>query len=227
MTYNDLGYAYYKLNRITESIAAYQEAIRLRPTYAKALNGLGDDLNRQKRFSEAVEILKRAIAVQSDYVKHFNLGLAYFGMQDYRSATEELTAVIREKPDFGPAYKSLTTVYSVQGKSNEAIAAAQQAVKLLPQDAEAKKNLGSAYLRFGKFAEAISAYQDALSISAGDPETQTILGWPISSQPNIRTRLETSRKRASAAKLCRRTLQSGSCVPEHERCKRLRDEVLI
>jgi len=50
LAFNNLGYSYYKLNKLPESIAAYQEALRLKPDYAKSLNGLGDDYNRLKRF---------------------------------------------------------------------------------------------------------------------------------------------------------------------------------
>jgi serine/threonine-protein kinase len=54
-----LGNACQRKGALDDAIAAYQEAIRLKPDYAEAFCNLGDALNRKEQFREALAALRR------------------------------------------------------------------------------------------------------------------------------------------------------------------------
>jgi tetratricopeptide (TPR) repeat protein len=62
-------------------------------------------------------------------------------------------------------------ILTSQGRYDEAIAAAKEAISILPNYGTAYNNLGFAYLRKGAFDEAISALTNALRILPGQPVT--------------------------------------------------------
>jgi tetratricopeptide (TPR) repeat protein/ADP-heptose:LPS heptosyltransferase len=61
-----------------EAIAAFEEAIRLRPDYHKSYNNLGIVFHSQGRFSEALEAYDRSVALASEYAQaRWNRGLLH------------------------------------------------------------------------------------------------------------------------------------------------------
>ena len=50
----DLGNGFYFDDQFTSAIAAYDEAIRLNPTYATAYNNMGLTLGKLERYDEAI-----------------------------------------------------------------------------------------------------------------------------------------------------------------------------
>ena len=60
--YASLGYALAKVNRVGDSIAAYQRAVALAPEFTQAWISLGEMLQKVRRDAEAVQALDRALA---------------------------------------------------------------------------------------------------------------------------------------------------------------------
>lgn len=65
------------------------------------------------------------------------------------------------------------------GKTEQAVALAEQAALAAPQDPAAKAELGNAYLAAGRFASARQAFDDALAL--GDVSPRTALGFVLAS----------------------------------------------
>ena len=66
-----------------------------------------------------------------------------------------------------------------EGKTDKAIALAEQAVLASPRDPAAKAELGNSYLAAGRFASAQAAFDDALVL--GDVSPRTALGFVLAS----------------------------------------------
>ena len=64
---------------LTEAIAAFREAIRLKPDLASAHYNLGNALRVQGKLDEAIAAYREAIRLKPDLAEaHYNLGLALY-----------------------------------------------------------------------------------------------------------------------------------------------------
>lgn len=52
--HNALGYSYFNLDRFEEAIKQYRTAVEMQPGYVTAWNNLGDVLEKQKKYSDAL-----------------------------------------------------------------------------------------------------------------------------------------------------------------------------
>jgi tetratricopeptide (TPR) repeat protein len=77
-------------------------------------------------------------------------------------------------PNFGHLWKLLGLALRAQGK--EAVTALQNAVKLLPGDAEVNNTLGNAYKGLGRLDEAVASYRRTLEIKPDFAEAHCNLG---------------------------------------------------
>lgn len=70
----------------------FETAIRLFPEQAETHALFGVFLHKLGRYDEAVESYQRALAHNDKVVDyHYNLGLAYFALKDYKNALEQAT----------------------------------------------------------------------------------------------------------------------------------------
>ncbi len=96
----NLGIALGNQGKLEEAIAAYREAIRLKPDYADAHNNLGIALGKQGKLEEAVAEFRTAIRLKPDYADaHATLGVALVAQGKVDDAIAELRAAIRLKPN--------------------------------------------------------------------------------------------------------------------------------
>lgn len=67
----------------------YQEAIELNPTYAQALNNLGNLLKEEKNLSEAEKLLRQAVTLQKDFAAAWmNLGIVLTSSNNFVEAEQ-------------------------------------------------------------------------------------------------------------------------------------------
>jgi len=93
-------------------LAAYQQALRIKPDYAAAYHDIAWIKNDQDDYSAAVTNLKQALRYKPDYPEaHSELGYSYRKLGRYSEAVEEYKEAIRLKPDFGLAHLGLGDVY--------------------------------------------------------------------------------------------------------------------
>ena len=99
------------------AIAAYREAIRLKPDYAAAHNNLGailcdvthDYAGAEAEFREAIRLKP------DDALAHFNLGNALHGSAERAGAIAAYREAIRLKPDYAAAHSNLGNALSSSG----------------------------------------------------------------------------------------------------------------
>jgi Tfp pilus assembly protein PilF len=167
---------------LTEAIAAYQEAIRLKPDLAEAHNKLGAVLCDVLHDYDASEAeFREAIRLKpDDATAHSNLGNALRAQGKLTEAIAAYQEAIRLKPDLAEAHTNLGAALSAQGKVSEAIAAYREAIRLKPGFAEAHCNLGEMLQAQGQFREALAEYRRGHELGSKRP------GWPYPSAQWVR-----------------------------------------
>lgn len=61
--HNALGYSYFNLDRFEDAIKEYKKAVDMQPGYLTAWNNLGDVLEKQKRYSDALEAYQEVLGL--------------------------------------------------------------------------------------------------------------------------------------------------------------------
>jgi len=84
---NALGFAYYKVNRLTDASAAFKKAIALDRNYPVFHNNLGTVYCSLKEYEKAEHAFRTALTLDPQYIKAaYNLSVALYRQQRYRDA---------------------------------------------------------------------------------------------------------------------------------------------
>ena len=89
---------------------------------AVSLNNMAVTSAREHRYEEAIDLLKRAIALQPDqYMAHYNLGCLFQVKQNFDLAIGAFKETLRLKPEFADAYHHLGVSYNQTKQYADAI----------------------------------------------------------------------------------------------------------
>ncbi len=84
---NDLGFAYYRLHRIPEAMAAFTKSITADPSCPTAYNNLGAAYLHLKDYARAESAFSKALALDPHFVKAaYNLSVSLYRQQKYLAA---------------------------------------------------------------------------------------------------------------------------------------------
>ena len=104
--WNMLGRSYMNLQRVDEALAAFQRALKIKPTDANVLTEYADALavkNGRTLDGEPTALLDRALTLEPDNLKALALaGTAAFNRGDYATAVKHWERVARIGPADGP-----------------------------------------------------------------------------------------------------------------------------
>jgi protein O-mannosyl-transferase len=135
---------------------------------------------------DSAALFAHTVSVTSDnYLAHNNLGAALYLQGKYDDAAFHYAEAVRIKPDYEQAYENLVsallaggksdqaaeaaltrgTMFGRQGRTAEATAHFQEALRLKPAYPDAHNNLGIVLAMQGKDAEAESHFREALRIN--------------------------------------------------------------
>ena len=157
--------AFRQQGKLTEAVASYQQALRLKPDTAETHSNLGVALVEQGKLTEAVASYQQALRLKPDYAEaHCNLGMALAEQGKLTEAVASYQQALRLKPHIAEAHNNLGMALVEEGKLTEAVASYQQALRLKPDYAEAHNNLGVALADQGRLTEAVASYQQALRL---------------------------------------------------------------
>jgi tetratricopeptide (TPR) repeat protein len=171
--YNELGYANRMLGGqqpkgsaraqqlFSEAIAAYREAVRLRPGYGLAYTGLGDvyysDLSK---CPQAVPPYQQSVRISPNNARvRYNLGWCFNDMQRYAEAGEQLSEAVRLKPEDAEAHIELGFAYLKLSRLPLAAGALQTAIQLKPQAPLGHYYLGLVFVEQRNRNGALAQYQ--------------------------------------------------------------------
>jgi trypsin-like peptidase/tetratricopeptide repeat protein len=128
-----------KLGELAEAEVEYRQTLRRRPGYSPAALNLGALLYGAKRYREAIEVYRAAIAHDSrSEALQNNLAEAYRAAGDRDSARREFEALLRQNPNYAPAHYGLALLYDDDhGDRRRAVEHYRRYLALAPEAADA------------------------------------------------------------------------------------------
>ena len=153
--HNNLGLALQGLQRHTEAIEHFRQALELQPSSASVHGNLGISLRKLKRMDEALSHFRRAIKLDpQSAIAHTNLGQILI---DTGTATEALPHCLeatRLLPDLASVHHNLGHALRLAGRLADARSAYLEAIRLDPKLAKSHAHLGLVLQEEGKLGEA-------------------------------------------------------------------------
>ncbi len=169
-----LGFAYRRTGRYAEAIAILKETISRNPNLIPAhlhlaisywFQWVSQQSPAVQTLEPAVVTVQRALALNDSYhLNHIILGFIYLYQQQYEQALTEMERAVALAPTEALSYAALAEALSCVGRSEEALAAAAQALRLKTETGdEHLYNVGTAYAMAERYEEARAPLQRYLS----------------------------------------------------------------
>jgi protein O-mannosyl-transferase len=153
-----------KQDRLDEAIRHYTEALRIKPDYVDALNGLGIALFKAERTDEAVSCYQKALEINPHAAEpRANLGVILAARGEFEEAIRHyrIAMATMDTPrihiDLGYALMNL-------GRLEDAAAEYEKILIAEPGNVEVHNNLGIVFSRQGRFDEAIQHFSRAVQL---------------------------------------------------------------
>lgn len=131
----------------------FAAALRIRPDYAKAYNSLGMMCERREQFRDAAGHFRKAVELKPDYALAYS-NLAHVTLREFFDADAALGyahKALELDPQLAGAHNNLAMILQFQGRSEEALTAAERALVLNPGAAETLFIRALAQLMLGQF----------------------------------------------------------------------------
>jgi len=126
---------------------------------ATAFEVRGADALAERRWPEAVDALRQALALAPDNAfTHLNLGTGLFQTGDANGALAQFREAVRLSPGLAKAHYGIGIVSEAEGRDGDALDAFTAAVNADPAALEARLSLADALRRNGRDAEALPLY---------------------------------------------------------------------
>jgi tetratricopeptide (TPR) repeat protein len=157
LAWNALGLARSMKGDLQEAAAAFQKSLEVNPQFTEARNNLGTIYQELDFVDKAEQEFKRALEdpnYASRELPYYNLAHLYFLMDRIDEAYENVQRAIQIKKRLAMAQNLKGLILEKKGDLADAIAAYEQAVKLVPNEASFGFNLGAAYFKNGEFEKA-------------------------------------------------------------------------
>ena len=126
---------------VEEAIQTFGRALELAPRHVLARYNLALVLKRADRPREALEELKRTIAIESRAEAHYTMGVIYWQQGDLERAEASLRAALAADARYVDAYHSLGAVLAARRQWTSALDALRRALQLRPDLTSARYTL--------------------------------------------------------------------------------------
>jgi TolB-like protein/Tfp pilus assembly protein PilF len=187
---------------VKQSIEFFQKASELEPEFPLAYSGLSRAysflgatgfLPSKSSYPKAKEYAMKALEIDDQLSdSHLTLAMVKFLFDwDWQGAEQCFKKAIELNPGSAETYQYYRMYLNVMGREEEAIAAAEKAVKLDPLSVNVLDSLADAYFHAGQYDRAIAQYQKILEL---DPDFRTALyslGWAYWQKGETQRALET------------------------------------
>lgn len=144
--YTELGLGYLQRNHLDMARDRLQKALEINPDYAPANDAMGLVWQTEGELELAEEFFKKALSEDSKLTSaRHHLGLLYTQMQKFAAAERYLQRASADPyyNERSRAYNDLALTYYRQGKTQEAMDAYGQTLRLTPYNVDALVNLST------------------------------------------------------------------------------------
>jgi Tfp pilus assembly protein PilF len=157
LAWNAIGLAQSLKGNLAESARAFEKCLETHPEFTEAHNNLGTIFQEMNELPKAEVEFQKAL-LDATYptreLPYYNLARLYVLQDRLDLAMENVQRAIQAKPRLAMAHNLMGSILEKQNKPEDAVAAYERAVKIVPDDLQFSFNLGSAYLSAGETAKA-------------------------------------------------------------------------
>lgn len=174
LAYNALGLAHSMKGRLSESAKAYEKCLEVSPMFTEARNNLGTVYQEMNLLDKAEEEFKKALLdlnFQNRELPYFNLARLHVIQGRLDEAYDEVQKSLQAQPRLAMAQNLKGIILEKRNNLAEAIAAYEQAVKIVPEDLVFNYNLAVAYFNNEEYAKAKEIFLK-ISGKVADAETK-------------------------------------------------------
>lgn len=147
-----------------KAIEYLNNAIKLKPDYAKAYYSRGDAYKNLGQYQRAIKDYNKAIRLKPDDLGYVQRGSVYLELKQFQRAIEDFNEALRLKPDDALLYSIRGNIYSRLSQYQFAIRDFSKGIRLKPDDADAYSGRGTAYADLGQYQRAIDDYNEAIRL---------------------------------------------------------------
>jgi tetratricopeptide (TPR) repeat protein len=163
--YFNRGSAQLRLQFGGNALADFNEAIKLRPNFERALEARAGVYVGQGKFDLAIADLNKAISLDpKSSVAYNNRGLAHLGKKDVPKAIADLTKAIELDPKDPTSYATRATAYATSGEDTKALADLDRAIAMDPKQVVALFNRGTIKVKQGDKSAAKADFDAVLKL---------------------------------------------------------------
>ncbi|MDH3439482.1 MAG: tetratricopeptide repeat protein, partial [Gammaproteobacteria bacterium] len=149
----------------------YRDILKKDPDHVEAARLLAGIAARNKRYGDAVVLLKRVLQNAPDYTRAWvDLTNAQRELQQFEHALESAREVLRLEPDKAESHIVLASAIGMLGKHDQAIAAYEKALAIAPDKAGAACGMAHHQKTIGQQNSAIESYRRAIAIKPDHAE---------------------------------------------------------
>lgn len=190
----------HEAGNLVQAESLCRQVVAHQPAHADALNLLGVIAGRWGKPREAIDLIRRAIAINPrDSYYHCNLGnaLKLAGLSEESIAAYR--AAVEADPRDAEAFRQLGLALHSMGRVGEAMDALHAALRLSPSAAEIHNDLGMLLATIGRFDEAADSFRRAIAIRDSFPEAHNNLGKVLKDQGRLEEAVAAFHKAISLA----------------------------
>ena len=196
--YNIQGASYAGLTQLDAAIEAYQNAIRIGPSFSDLHYNMANALQAKGNMEAAIEAYNKAIKLKPDYAEAYNnKGNVLKKTGQLEEAVAEYNKAIIHNPNYADAYNNMGVALKDQGMQQKAIHAFRKTLSLQPDHAETLNNMGITMQEQGKLEDAISCYKKAIFFKIDYAEAYNNWGTAVKEQGKFREALSFYKKALS------------------------------
>jgi len=166
----------HRAGRLDEAEAGYRRVLAEEPGNPDALHFLGLAAYQSGRAAEAVDLIRRAIAIRAKPAYWYNLGHACLSCEDYPAAEEAFRQTVTLVPTHAEGLFHLGSMLRARDDKGGAVDYYRRAAAAKPDFADAHANLGLLTSEIGDATEAIGHLERAHQLRPDDLEFLVNLG---------------------------------------------------
>lgn len=148
--------------KIDEAETYWKKALKIDPSYANALGGLGIIAFKRGDLRDAESFLLQSVKVDPREGNYADLGALYVQMGRYDEALFQLTKSLEVNQRDIQAHMELGNLYMRKGETQAALLELKQAVAIDPRSEDAVRALAIGLMQVDNFAEAEKVLRDAI-----------------------------------------------------------------
>ena len=162
---------------MAEAERVYRQILTMDPLHADSLHLLGMIAFQAGDLETAVELIRRAIAINGQGASYYaNLGNVLQAQGKLDEAEVQCGLALALKPDLTEVHINLGNILQARGELDGSVACYERALALNPNSAEAHNNLGNARQKQELMDAAVACYRVALALRPNYAECYNNLG---------------------------------------------------